>query len=201
MSHETNNDFNNEFDKSQDNERDNALTTKEHAYSPKEVADQLDLATSTVRKYSIALEKTGYVIIRNALENRVYIRKDVEILRAMYNLTRTGTSIAYAAEMVSKNIGKIMDKVPDEEPTTEVAIQAEKPSQDLALLTSIIEQLVDYDREVKDVMTKLTNKNEELASEVAELKADSKRIIELLEDREASKNGETFIKRLINKIK
>lgn len=50
-------------------------------YSPKQIADELGIASSTLRKYADILEKNGYQIKRNNENNRIYDKEDIKILR------------------------------------------------------------------------------------------------------------------------
>lgn len=55
-------------------------------YSPGEVAEQLNIQSSTLRKYADVLEKEGYTFIKNERGHRKYRESDVIVFRKVINL-------------------------------------------------------------------------------------------------------------------
>ena len=55
-------------------------------YSPSDVAEQLAIQSSTLRKYADVLEKEGYTFIKNERGHRKYRESDVMIFRKVINL-------------------------------------------------------------------------------------------------------------------
>ncbi|MED3539325.1 DUF3967 domain-containing protein [Bacillus toyonensis] len=55
-------------------------------YSPGEVAEQLNIQSSTLRKYADVLEKEGYTFIKNERRHRKYRESDVMVFRKVINL-------------------------------------------------------------------------------------------------------------------
>lgn len=55
-------------------------------YSPSEVAEQLGIQSSTLRKYADVLEKEGYTFIKNERGHRKYRESDVMVFRKVINL-------------------------------------------------------------------------------------------------------------------
>ncbi|HDX9614664.1 MULTISPECIES: DUF3967 domain-containing protein [Bacillus cereus group] len=55
-------------------------------YSPGEVAEQLGIQSSTLRKYADVLEKEGYTFIKNERGHRKYRESDVIVFRKVINL-------------------------------------------------------------------------------------------------------------------
>ncbi|WP_144651177.1 DUF3967 domain-containing protein [Bacillus cereus] len=55
-------------------------------YSPGEVAEQLNIQSSTLRKYADVLEKEGYTFIKNERGYRKYRESDVMVFRKVINL-------------------------------------------------------------------------------------------------------------------
>ncbi|PGV21855.1 DNA-binding protein [Bacillus cereus] len=55
-------------------------------YSPGDVAEQLGIQSSTLRKYADVLEKEGYTFIKNERGHRKYRESDVMVLRKIINL-------------------------------------------------------------------------------------------------------------------
>ena len=55
-------------------------------YSPGDVAEQLDIQSSTLRKYADVLEKEGYTFIKNERGHRKYRESDVMVFCKVINL-------------------------------------------------------------------------------------------------------------------
>lgn len=55
-------------------------------YSPSDVAEQLGIQSSTLRKYADVLEKEGYIFIKNERGHRKYRESDVMVFRKVINL-------------------------------------------------------------------------------------------------------------------
>ncbi|MEC0077475.1 DUF3967 domain-containing protein [Bacillus anthracis] len=55
-------------------------------YSPSDVAEQLGIQSSTLRKYADVLEKEGYTFIKNERGHRKYKESDVMVFRKVINL-------------------------------------------------------------------------------------------------------------------
>ncbi|MEK4815183.1 MULTISPECIES: DUF3967 domain-containing protein [Bacillus] len=55
-------------------------------YSPGDVAEQLNIQSSTLRKYADVLEKEGYTFIKNERGHRKYREIDVMVFRKVINL-------------------------------------------------------------------------------------------------------------------
>ncbi|WIY59716.1 DUF3967 domain-containing protein [Bacillus arachidis] len=55
-------------------------------YSPGDVAEQLGIQSSTLRKYADVLEKEGYTFIKNKRGHRKYRESDVMVFRKVINL-------------------------------------------------------------------------------------------------------------------
>ncbi|PEL48030.1 DNA-binding protein [Bacillus toyonensis] len=55
-------------------------------YSPGDVAEQLGIQSSTLRKYADVLEKEGYIFIKNERGHRKYRESDVMVFRKVINL-------------------------------------------------------------------------------------------------------------------
>jgi hypothetical protein len=79
----------------------------EKAYSPKEVFTTLDIGDSTLRKWCIALEKNGYVFIRNDQKGRIFVEADLVVLRHFQNLIKQhNMQLDNAATLVIDRFGK-----------------------------------------------------------------------------------------------
>lgn len=65
----------------------NAMENTNHfGYFARDVATELEITTSTLRRWSIELEKVGYTIERNEKEQRIYFERDFKALRELKKL-------------------------------------------------------------------------------------------------------------------
>ena len=60
----------------------NDIQSNERAFSSKEVADEVGIATPTVRKYSQILERNGYEFLKDG-DRRIFVQSDIEALIAL----------------------------------------------------------------------------------------------------------------------
>jgi hypothetical protein len=58
------------------------IQPNERAYSSKEVAEEVGIATPTVRKYGQILEKNGYEFLKDG-DRRIFVQSDIETLIAL----------------------------------------------------------------------------------------------------------------------
>jgi len=79
----------------------------ERAYASGEVAKTLGVTTSTIRKYSIALEQRGHDIIRNDHNRRLYLDKDVTTLRNVMEYVTSGLSVEKAVKAVVGDVESV----------------------------------------------------------------------------------------------
>lgn len=62
----------------------------DRAFWTKEVAETLGIGASTLRKWCLALEETGYTFTKGAKNSRAFIEDDIIILRRMKDLIHKG---------------------------------------------------------------------------------------------------------------
>lgn len=81
-------------------------------YSPKEMADMLGLEPVTLRKYSIALEKAGYIFLRNDSDRRLYSERDAMALQHLKALReRNALNVDNAAMAVATRFSQVNESV------------------------------------------------------------------------------------------
>lgn len=73
----------------------------EFGYFSKEVATELDITTSTLRRWSIELEKAGYYFERNDNNQRIYYERDFRAFRELKNLLSNNVPFVDAIKAVS----------------------------------------------------------------------------------------------------
>lgn len=69
-------------------------------YFAKDVASDLEITTSTLRRWSIELEKEGYSFERNEKEQRIYYERDFKAFRELKKLLSHSVSFADAIKAV-----------------------------------------------------------------------------------------------------
>jgi DNA-binding transcriptional MerR regulator len=70
-------------------------------YFSKDVALHLEITTSTLRRWSIELEKTGYMFERNEKEQRIYYERDYKAFRELKKLLATSVSFTDAINAIA----------------------------------------------------------------------------------------------------
>ena len=64
------------------------MSENERAYWNHEVAEQLDIGTSTLRKWCLELEENEYVFTKGEQESRAFLKPDIDVLMHMKNEIR-----------------------------------------------------------------------------------------------------------------
>ncbi|MGR9527367.1 hypothetical protein ACSS31_27170 (plasmid) [Priestia megaterium] len=64
------------------------MSENERAYWNHEVAEQLDIGTSTLRKWCLELEENEYVFTKGEQESRAFLKRDIDVLMNMKNEIR-----------------------------------------------------------------------------------------------------------------
>jgi DNA-binding transcriptional MerR regulator len=75
--------------------------TSNFGYFAKDVASELEITTSTLRRWSIELEKAGYSFERNEKEQRIYYERDFKAFREMKKLLANSVAFVDAIKAVS----------------------------------------------------------------------------------------------------
>ncbi len=73
----------------------------EFGYFSKDVAIELEITTSTLRRWSIELEKHGYYFHRNEKEQRIYYERDFKAFRELKKLIANSVSFLDAVKAVA----------------------------------------------------------------------------------------------------
>nr|WP_189667129.1 DUF3967 domain-containing protein [Pseudomonas amygdali] len=136
-----------------------------NAYTTKQVADNLSVSTSAMRKWCLMLEDAGYVFERNEKNNRVFYDHDMLALRHLKKLTQEdGKSLENAIKAVSDMSRARQDVTgsDSENPAQEAAV-----SQDvLKRYEEKIDTLLDYIKKQDERFDKQERFNRELISKL-----------------------------------
>lgn len=74
---------------------------QERSFWTKDVAERLEIGTSTLRKWCIALELEQYSFVKGAKNSRAFVQKDIKVLEQMKKLIQeAGMSIEGAVKVV-----------------------------------------------------------------------------------------------------
>jgi DNA-binding transcriptional MerR regulator len=76
------------------------VNTNTFGYFAKDVAVDLEITTSTLRRWSLELEKLGYVFERNEKEQRIYYERDFKVFRELKKLLSNSVSFTDATKAV-----------------------------------------------------------------------------------------------------
>ncbi|MCK9906174.1 MerR family transcriptional regulator, partial [Frankia sp. Cpl3] len=94
------------------------LIAREKTYTAKELADQLGIGMSTLRKWSALLEQNGYSFLRDSRGRREYRQADTIALRKMKDLTKESlmplenAAAAAAASMYRQEVAAATETLP-----------------------------------------------------------------------------------------
>lgn len=70
-------------------------------YFSKNVAEELKITTSTLRRWSILLEKEGYIFQKNEKEQRIYYERDFKALRELKKLISNSIPVIDAIKVIT----------------------------------------------------------------------------------------------------
>lgn len=125
----------------------------ELGYFSKEVAEEMEMTTSTLRRWSIEFEKQGYVFSRNENGQRVYYERDYKVLRELKKLLAKSVPFENAVKLAITTVSE------DENIAKTPSVNQEivRLSQDE--LQSIIKKAVEEEREfvLEAIDAKLNN--------------------------------------------
>lgn len=73
----------------------------EFGYFSKDVAHELEITTSTLRRWSILLEKEGYTFHKNEKEQRIYYERDFKAFRELKKLLANSVPVTDAIKAIA----------------------------------------------------------------------------------------------------
>ena len=145
-------------------------------YGTKDIANMVDIAESTVRKYAQALEKAGYRFIKNENGFRIYTENDVFVFNEIKNLSKKN---AMPVERIAKMIvfnqkQKIRDEA-ESDTLKKIQLNQQESS-----------DIVQYDNRFNKLMNQLDKLNmiEDIVKELQELKEVNRQLTERVQEQE-----------------
>lgn len=134
----------------------------ERAYLTSEVAERLNVAQSTIRKYSIALEKQGFTFSKTQKGARLFSESDVATLARMKELS------------VEEKMP--VDRIAERMLSTPAEVRDEMRSVEANGSTEILAELSALRQENAEIREALIHTNKQLAAVLVELKESQKMI-------------------------
>ncbi|RKQ28680.1 DNA-binding protein [Oceanobacillus halophilus] len=140
------------------------IQPNERAFTTKEVAESLELATATVRRYGQILERNGYEFFKDG-DRRIFVRSDIEALIALRDTEKSQDETA--RDLVEEQKERLKQ-------STEVAIPDtdEQMLRDPAQLSEFFQALATQLAAAREMNVQLSNDMNELKSKVAQLQQD-----------------------------
>ncbi|MEK4167760.1 MULTISPECIES: MerR family transcriptional regulator [Anoxybacillus] len=137
----------------------------EKAYTTKEVSLTLDIGTSTLRKWCLALEENGYQFLRTDNQKRLFVERDLVALRYFQKLVQgENFSLENAAKVVtSKYKGEA-----SETGTPSVLSQNEMEKRDFKRSDEILQELLERFEKQEQFNQELLRFNQELLQRLEE---------------------------------
>jgi len=143
----------------------------EKAFTSKEVSTTLNIGDSTLRKWSLSLEKHGYSFIRNAQNNRLFVEKDLVVLRHFQKLVQEANMPLDSASMVV--VDRFKEHIEAFEGRTGI-VPVEEEQRDLMRSDEFIQQLLDYIKRQDEHIQKQEHFNKELMLRVEKIESQVK---------------------------
>jgi len=142
------------------------IKQNERAFSTKEVAEEVGIATPTVRKYGQILEKNGYEFLKDG-DRRIFVQSDIDVLIALRDTDKPLDDTA--KELVYQQQERF-----EESDETEIAIPDtyQNLPQDPQQLREILLLLGSELAATREMNIKLTNDMSELKTNVSRLQQD-----------------------------
>jgi DNA-binding transcriptional regulator YhcF (GntR family) len=159
------------------------IQPNERAFSSKEVAEEVGIATPTVRKYGQILERNGYEFLKDG-DRRIFVQSDIRALIALRDTDKPLDDTA--KELVREQKEKL-----DESDQKEIAIPdtlANLP-QDPNQLREVFMFLVNELAATREMNVQLTNDMTQLKTTVAQLQQDHHAISSNIRNSAQKTNG------------
>lgn len=176
---------------------------QERSFWTKEVAERLEIGTSTLRKWCITLEQENYSFVKGAKNSRAFVQKDIQVLEQMKKLIQeAGMSIESAVKVVlsvpfveneEDKISEKNSRTPSVLPENTIIINQEfieKLLQEQILLKEKIQQLERIELMNAERLERMENRYDErdslLLTHVREIQ-ETKRLIAASQNKEEKK--------------
>ncbi|SIS55339.1 hypothetical protein [Salimicrobium flavidum] len=143
----------------------NDIQSNERAYSTKEVAEELNIATPTVRKYGQVLERSGYEFFKKGTR-RVFVQSDIAALQTIRDSEKSLEMISI--ELVEQQKNRLTSGSTDVATADTYDMSIEDPNKMRELLVYISQELAAS----REMNTQLAADMEEMKETVGRLRQD-----------------------------
>jgi len=145
-------------------------------YGTKDIANMVDIAESTVRKYAQALEKAGYRFIKNENGFRIYTDNDVFVFNEVKNLSKKN---AMPVERIAKMIVFNQKQKIRYEAESDILEKIQSNQQESS-------DIVQYDNRFNKLINQLDKLNmiEDIVKELQEIKEVNRQLTERVQEQE-----------------
>jgi DNA-binding transcriptional regulator YhcF (GntR family) len=142
------------------------IQPNERAFSSKEVAEEVGIATPTVRKYGQILERNGYEFLKDG-DRRIFVQSDIESLIALRDTAKP-------LDDTAKDLVQHQKERLKESNATDVAIPDtyEKLPQDPNQIKEVLMMLANELAAAREMNVQLTNDMSQLKVSVSRLQQD-----------------------------
>lgn len=142
------------------------IQPNEQAYSSKEVAEKVGIATPTVRKYGQILEQNGYEFLKDG-DRRIFVHSDIEVLIALRDTDKSLDDTA--KDLVEQQKDRL-----EESNETKIAVTNtyENLPQDPNQIKEVLMFLANELAATREMNVQLTNEMVELKTKVSRLQQD-----------------------------
>jgi DNA-binding transcriptional regulator YhcF (GntR family) len=144
----------------------NDIQPNERAFSTKEVAEEVGIATPTVRKYGQILERNGYVFLKDG-DRRIFVQSDIEALVALRDTDKPLDETA--KDLVDQQKEMLEGSV---ESSVALSDTYENLPQDPNQLKEVLMFLVKELAATREMNVQLTNDMSQLKTTVSQLQQD-----------------------------
>jgi DNA-binding transcriptional MerR regulator len=144
----------------------------DHEYTTKDIASKVDIAESTVRKYSQVLEKAGYPFTKNENGRRIFHNDDIFVFNEMKNISKkNGMPVEKIAQMIVFDLKQPTRHEAESDTPIKVHLEQEKTS-----------DIVQHDDRFNQLMKKLEKVDmiDDIVNDLAEMKQLNVQLLEQL---------------------
>lgn len=120
----------------------------EKAYWNHEVAEQLQMGKSTLRRWCLELEKQGYIFSKGEQESRAFTKRDVLVLEKIKELQNKGEKLEHAIKRVINGHEQALLTPQSIPRSVDIDWQAERAQLKRELLAEIKKELLSSEQRI-----------------------------------------------------
>lgn len=153
------------------------MQSNDKTYWSREIADLLDIGSSTLRKWCLLLEQNGYLFLRDEHERRAFTEHDAIALRKLKDLTKDkGMTLENAVIAVISTHNRNQNEERTLSATPTQTRYEERFSEWEGKMDLLLSYLSDREKEYKEIRAQ----NERLHDEITALRSDTSSKLETI---------------------